>query len=185
MAGGSNSAFRHLFDHYRLRLHSFVLQFTHSSSDAEEIVQETFLKLWEARDRLESVLHPRNYIYTIARNLTHNYLLKAARSDQYLRTLYANMQEGDTSIESVLDAKESQALIQGALSQLSSQKQEIFRLSRQEGLSHEEIAQKLQLSKSRVKNIIVEVLKYIKTYLDRHSTTLGLIFYFSCHQLLG
>ncbi|HEY1164271.1 MAG TPA: sigma-70 family RNA polymerase sigma factor, partial [Chitinophaga sp.] len=79
-------------------------------------------------------------------------------------------------LELQLDARESKALIQQALTQLSPQKQAIFQLSRQQGLSHEEIGQQLKLSKSRVKNLLVETLKHIRHYLSQHSLLLAVLF---------
>lgn len=178
IANGDEAAFRELFEAYRLRLYHFVLQFTHSRADAEEIVQDTFIRLWTGSDKLTEINRPASYIYTICRNLTYNFLLKASRDDKLLKQVWANMKVEDNPTEAILQAKESQVLINEALSQLSEQKQQVFRMSREEGMNHEEIAQELGLSRSRVKNIIVEVLKHIKLYLQEHSLMLALIFWF-------
>ena len=81
VAIGDKAAFRQLFDLYKLRLFTFVLQMTHSKVDAEEIVQDVFAKLWEIRTDLVQVDYPGKYIYTIARNKTLNHLAKLARDD--------------------------------------------------------------------------------------------------------
>ncbi len=87
--------------------------------------------------------------------------------------------------ETLKNAKESQELIHQALVQLSAQKQKIFQLSRYKGLNHEQIADHLSLSKSTVKNHIVETLRYIKTYLHQHSETLVIVFSFTYYNLLN
>src|SRR5207245_3620933 len=79
--------------------------------------------------------------------------------------------------EEILQAQESRKLIHDAVSQLSLQRQTIFQLSREQGLSHEEIAAHLGLSKSRVKNIMVEILKHIKDYLARYSALVYTFFW--------
>jgi RNA polymerase sigma-70 factor (ECF subfamily) len=176
LAEGDKASFRQLFDAYRLRLFSFVFQLTNSKVDAEEIVQDVFAKLWEIRQTLHTVEHPGKYIYTIARNKTFNHLAKIARDQQLVQQLWVNLSQADHSTEEMLQANESRQLINEAIHQLSQQKQTIFYLSREQGLSHEAIAIQLGLSKSRVKNVMVEVLKHIKDYLLRHTTFLAVLF---------
>jgi RNA polymerase sigma-70 factor (family 1) len=184
MIKGNEQAFRILFDQYRLPLYSFVTHLTHSRADAEEIVQEVFLKLWKNRESLTDVEHPGKYIYTIARNKTLNHLAKVARDQQLARQLWLNMKTPDNETIAILDAEESRQLIQQAVASLSEQRQTIFRLSREEGLTHEEIAQQLGLSKSRVNNILVEVLRHIKDQLASHSPILATIFWLTYGHLL-
>ena len=134
IAAGDKNAFRKLFDAYRIQLFNFVYEFTHSSVDAEEIVQETFLKIWENREAMDRVEMPRPFIYTIVRNHTYNYLKKLARSEQLMREVWANMNHIVNDAEQLLLAKESLALISEAVAQLSEKKQAVFRMSRMQHL---------------------------------------------------
>lgn len=179
VAHGDKEAFRQLFNQYKLRLYSFVLQMTHSRVDAEEIVQDVFTKLWESRENLGGVDYPGKYIYTIARNKTLNHLTRLARDRRLLHQLWVNVSHHDNATQEILQAQESQQLISKAISQLSAQRQTIFQLSREQGLTHEEIATRLGLSKSRVKNILVEILKHVRDYLARYSTLVSALFWAS------
>jgi RNA polymerase sigma-70 factor (family 1) len=185
VANGDKLAFRQLFDLYKLRLFSFVLQMTHSKVDAEEIVQDVFAKLWEIRTDLVQVDYPGKYIYTIARNKTLNHLAKLARDRQLLQQVWLNVSQADNSTEAILQAQESQRLIGEAINRLSLQRQTIFRLSREQGLTHEEIAAHLGLSKSRVKNILVEILKHIKDYLTLSATVIYALCWISYYVSIG
>lgn len=185
VATGDKAAFRQLFDLYKLRLFSFVLQMTHSKVDAEEIVQDVFAKLWEIRTDLVQVDYPGKYIYTIARNKTLNHLAKLARDRQLLQQVWLNVSQADNSTEAILQAQESQRLIGEAINRLSLQRQTIFRLSREQGLTHEEIATHLGLSKSRVKNILVEILKHIKDYLTLSATVIYALCWISYYLSIG
>lgn len=169
IARGDEAAFKLIFDSYKGITFTFVVNFIHSKADAEEIVQDTFLGLWQNRDSLTTVEHPRNYIYTVVRNRTLRYLSNVARDEKMMKVVWANMQEEINSTEEALQLKESQALIDQALSILSEQKQKIFKMCREQGMSHENIALEIGLSKSRVKNIMVEVLHFIKVFLSRNS----------------
>lgn len=184
VAKGDQQAFHLLFDQYKKRIFSFVFRLVHAAADAEEIVQEVFVKLWESRESLATVEYPGSYIYTIARNSTLNFLAKAARDKQLGHQLWLNLSLFDNTTEELLQAKESQTLISRAVSMLSEQKQTIFRLSREEGLTHEQIAARMGLSKSRVNNLLVEILRHIKDQLNRHSPLLAMAFWLCYGSLL-
>ena len=169
IAAGEEPAFRQLFDRYRSVLYTFVYDFVHDRSDAEEIVQEVFLAVWIKKALLPDVAHPRNYLLTMARNRAFDHLARIARSEQLRQVLWDKIRDGYNPVDENLDAKESASLVRMALHQLSEQKQQIYRMSREENLSHEEIAAATGLSKSRVKNILVEVLKHIRLFLEQHA----------------
>jgi len=172
---GDEAAFRQIFNIYNKTIYSFVENFIHSSADAEEIVQETFLILWNNRGSLIAVDHPRNYIYTIARNKCYDYLAKVARNEKAMRQAWQHMRTDYNETEAILEMKESGVIIDRALLKLSEQKQVVFRMSRFDDMSHEQIAKATGLSKSRVKNIIVEVLKHLKVRLQQASILLALL----------
>lgn len=165
IAGGNETAFRQLFDGYRLRLFNFALELTHSRTDAEEMVQEVFLKLWKGRSNLSAVISPQKYIYTMLRNQVLDHLTRMARDKKLRDQAWANIQaEGDYTEQAIL-AAETDGIVRKALQQLSPRKQTIYQLSRHEGLSHQEIASQLGISVPTVKNTMVEILRFIKTYL--------------------
>jgi RNA polymerase sigma-70 factor (ECF subfamily) len=184
IAAGDESAFRALFDDYRERLFSFAWQLCHSAVDAEEVVQDIFLKLWEQRDKLGAIEYPRKYIYTMTRNRTLDLLAKIARNDQMIKEVWTNMSQSDNFTENLLQAEESRRLIQRALEQLPEKKQTIFALSRHQGLSHQEIADQMHLSVQTIKNIVTEVLKHIQVYLSQHSELLAIVFWLEACSLL-
>jgi RNA polymerase sigma-70 factor (family 1) len=173
IAMGDETAFKWIFDTYKARTFTFVVNFIHSKPDAEEIVQDTFMSLWQNRNMLTTVEHPRNYIYTVVRNKTMRYLSNVARDEKMMKVVWANMQVEVNPTEEALQMRESRDLINKALSTFSEQKQMIFRMCREQGMSHEHIALETGLSKSRVKNIMVEILKYIKVFLVRNSLIIG------------
>jgi len=152
----------------------FVEQLTKSGADAEEIVQESFLKLWINRASLPAIDNPGNYIYTIARNKTIDHIRKVGRDQKLLDQVWSNMSGADHSMEEQLRMQEYQQLVDQALAQLPVQKQTVFRLSREQGLSHDAIAARLGLSRSRINNILVETLKFIKNYLRQHAALLAI-----------
>lgn len=179
MIKGDESAFRELYDRHSRQVAAFVFHLSHSAVDAEDILQETFLKLWTNREQLPLIVHPGNYIFIIARNKTLDHLRKIAQQQKLVDHIWANISNVADALDLQLDARESQQLINTALSRLTEQQRTIFRLSRQEGLDHATIASQLQLSKSRVKNVQVETLRFLRQFLSRHSELLVLLFLLS------
>lgn len=176
---GNESAFRQLYDRHSRQVAAFVYHLTHSAVDAEDILQETFLKLWTNRERLPPIVHVGNYIFIIARNKTLDHLRRISQQQRLVDHIWTNISGVADALDLQLDARESQRLINRALSQLTEQQQTIFRLSRLEGLDHAAIADRLGLSKSRVKNVQVETLRFIRQYLAQHSVLLLLLLGFT------
>lgn len=181
---GDERAFRELYARHSRQVLAFAYHLTHSAIDAEDILQETFLRLWTSREQLPLIEHFGNYIFIIARNKTLDHLRKVSLQQKLIDRVWANISDISDDLELQLDARESKNLISKAVAQLSPQKQTIFHLSRQQGLSHEEIGRQLHLSKSRVKNLLVEVLKHIRLYLAQHSMLLAVLFQLACMQLV-
>ncbi|OQP64035.1 hypothetical protein A3860_21705 [Niastella vici] len=179
---GNELAFRRLFDLYNKRLFIFAEEMLKSAADAEEIVQESFTKLWQNRENLTEIENPGSYLYRMVRNSTIDLMRKTARERKLKDQVWANLSQSDNSLEEELLKKESQELIKQALDQLSEQKQRVYRLSREEHLTQEEIVAATGLSKSRVNNIIVEVLKHIKASLEKHSPYLALVFWITAWE---
>ncbi len=180
ISDGSTTAFSTVFTLYRGKILTFVNSYVHSKADAEEIVQETFLIIWQNREKLLAIEHPRNYIYTIAKNKTYDYLAKVSRNEKTVNNAWINTSVSLNNIDDHINLKESKIFIERVLKTMSPQKQEIFNLSRNQHLSHEEIAEVVGLSKSRVKNVIVEVLKHLKYHMVKHnhiSVSLILLFH--------
>ncbi|GAB1462680.1 sigma-70 family RNA polymerase sigma factor [uncultured Pedobacter sp.] len=182
ISDGNSLAFNKMFSLYRGKILAFVDSFIHSKADAEEIVQETFLVIWKNKDKLLQIEHPRNYIYMIARNKTYDYLAKVSRSEKSIKEAWINTSISSNNIEDQIRLKESAMLIDKAIRKLSVQKQEIFNMSRSLHMSHEEIAQEIGLSKSRVKNVIVEVLKHLKYHIAKHNLIIFMVAFFKLYH---
>jgi RNA polymerase sigma-70 factor (family 1) len=166
MARGEEAAFSTIFYHYTAQIKPFIVSLTRSESVAEEIVQEVFLTLWLNRVKLSEVDNYRAYIFTASNNRVYTWLKRRAREMQLQGELGAYLPETDNSSQEAIDLKESITIIGEAVARLPPQKKLIWRLSRGEGLSHEQIAEQLGLSKNTVKNHLVAAIKMVREYLD-------------------
>lgn len=167
IAEGNESAFRQVYYHYYRQLHGFLLHIVKSEPVAEEIVQETFARLWENRVSLAEKGYSAPWLFRVGANLGYDHLKKAANEAK----LYTILSQAPTDLmtNNVADhiaTIQGNDLLERAISQLPAQRQAIFRLSRMEGLNHQEIADKLQISPNTVKNQLVTALKAVRQFME-------------------
>ena len=165
---GDEKAFRALYDAYFSHLSTFIFKLCKSTEATEEIIQDVFVKLWIRRHSLSQMDSPEAYIFSMARNKTIDYLRRLVRDTHFMELLAGQLLTNSNDAEEQLNAKELRDLIEGALSGLSEQKKKIFHLSKEEGLSHDQIAEVMHLSKSTVKNHLSETLRHIKGHLQQY-----------------
>ncbi|MBS1665434.1 MAG: RNA polymerase sigma-70 factor [Bacteroidetes bacterium] len=161
VARGDENAFRTLFHAYRPGVYAVALKLLSSSSQAEDALQEIFLKIWLNRDRLPEIQHFASYLHTVTRNHLYNVLRRQAYEEVFLRQL-APPDAVAEDVLSPLSLRELREMLQGVLSTLTPQQRKVFELSRLEGLKHEEIAEKLVISRETVKKHIGEALRVVR-----------------------
>lgn len=164
---GDMLAFDAIYEKYCKRIFAFVVRYIKSVPDAEEIVQEVFLKIWENRNKIDVYFSFESYIFTISYNSTISLLRKRVTEKKYIDYL-KNLQVAENVFELTDEVyyRELTDQIQSLLSELTPRQKEIFLLSREEGLTHDEIAKRLGISSNTVKNHIVTTLNFLRTKID-------------------
>ncbi len=176
MARGDEAAFAEIFYHYNPRIYPFVKKMVRSIEAAEEIIQDVFVSLWKNREGLIEIQNHTSYIFTIATNKTYNHLKYQAREHRIRQALLESSEDVTNNTTEAIDLNQIQGLINKLVNQLSPQKKLIYQLTRDEGLSHEEIARRLNISKNTVKNHLVETLKFLRSHLkESQDATFSLI----------
>ena len=166
---GNEAAFTELFHRYTPKLRPFIIGILKLSAVADEVLQEVFLKVWVNRDILVNVQEPSAWLYRIASNLSLNQLRKQANEYKRLKeTMAAEGLESDNLLAS-LSAKELQQMIHEAVAALPLKRKEIYLMSREAGLSHKEIAERLNISVITVKNQVTTALKTIQEHIAKTS----------------
>ena len=164
---GDMLAFDAIYERYCKRIFAFVVRYVKSETDAEEIVQEVFLKIWENKNKIDVYSSFESYIFTISYNSTISLLRKRVTEKKYIDYL-KNLQVAENVFELTDEVyyTELNGQIQSLLSELTPRQKEIFLLSREEGLTHDEIAKKLGISSNTVKNHIVTTLNFLRANID-------------------
>ncbi len=167
IAAGDTDAFTTLFHMYRVPLFDYALKITKTVPAAEELVQDSFLKIWLYRDRLPDVDSARHYIFGILKNASLDWLRRLALDRNMQRSVAAALPGfGDYTWEDV-QLGETRRILDEAMERLSPQQREVFILSRYEGLSYAEIAVKMGISANTVRNHLVKALKFMREWLAR------------------
>lgn len=178
LKNGDMAAFDAIYNKYCHKLHGFVIMYLKQYEDAEEIVQEVFIKIWESRKKIDVFASFESFLFTIAYNATMSMLRKRVsenKSREYLKTLQ-HINSADLVIEE-LQYKELHHKVQTLLEELTPRQKEIYFLSREKGLTHKEIAQKLDISENTVNNHVVTILKYLKSNMD-NALVVNILFQF-------
>jgi len=175
---GDMVAFYHIYERYCARLYGFVLRYIKQEQDAEEIVHEVFIKIWEARDKIDVYSSFESFIFTIAYNSTISMFRKRTKEKKYMEHLRSLQQvEKAPDLTDEIHFNELNDQVQTLLNELTPRQKEIFQLSREKGLSHEEIAKKLNITVNTVKKHMVNTLAFLKSHLDTNMITSLLFIY--------
>lgn len=167
LAKGDESAFETLFELYKKRVFGVAFKMLKSEVEAEEIVQDVFLSIWLAQSKLGYINDPEAYLFTITYNTIYAYLKKASRDQQFLKTIINHITHIQNTTEEAIAANETNKLINEAIQQLPPQQRTVYELSKQEGLSYDEIAGRMQLSRNTVRNHLAEAMKTIRAFLKK------------------
>lgn len=145
------------------KVKAFAWKILRSEEDAEDIAQDIFVKLWDNPEIWENKATWDSYIYTMTRNQIYNFLKHQSVEICYQEKLsQEDFPSFEFDIYDKLYAKELQLLIKLTLDDMPEQRRKVFSMSRQNGMSNQEIADKLQLSIRTVERHIYLALQELK-----------------------
>ena len=168
LKNGNEKAFRKLYDFYYQDIYGYSISLLKSKELAEENVQDVFFKIWLNRENLNLEQSFKSFLFTIARNQAFNLLNKAANDvllkEEVFYTSEKSHAEGDFSIRE----EDCKKLKKQAIKQLPPKRQRIFKMSRKQGKTYEEISQELGISVNTVKNQMSKALESIRVFFHAH-----------------
>lgn len=162
IAQGDERSFAELFYWYAKPLSQFVFKLTDSLELSEEIIQDTFIKIWLRRETLPEIQNFGGYLYTICRNETFLVLKKIA-SKNNAHTVFEKEIIQDLELQELDNpADEYRKRIELAVEKLPEQQKKVYKMSRHDKLKHQEIALALNISSETVKKHIQYAVHFIK-----------------------
>ncbi len=159
---GKQASYKVLYSKYAPRLFAFSMKYLQSREDAEEIVQEVFLRIWEKKYNIDENQSFSSYVFQAAKHRIFNGFRKKVNEQAYMDFLVFADRAPKNFTEIDVDYNEIKLKAEHAISAMPAKRQEIFRLSREEGLKNREIAEKLKISIKTVENQMSQALKFLK-----------------------
>ena len=176
---GNQEVFKSIYEKFFGPLYIYALEYVIDKEIAYEMVQETFLKLWEKKSTLSDDTYLQSYLYRVTRNNCLNYLKHLKVQEKFKQFSKSKQLEitlnftalNNTSAEKII-SDELEEKINEAINQLPPKCKNIFLLSRYEDKKYREIADELGLSIKTVENQIQKALKVLRKHLAEYMSTI-------------
>ena len=164
LKNGNSRALSELYNSYADQLYFFILKTAKSPDLAEDVLQDVFIKIWEARSFIDHTKPVKPYLYTIARRHLINLLKRASHEVAIIEEIkrYTPFSENYTDLH--LDYSESNSVLKEAIDQLAPRAKEVFVRCKMEGLSYKQVADQLGITEGTVNSQMVKATKVIKRY---------------------
>lgn len=164
---GDQNSFRELYDRYHAALYRNVMRLLHDGSEAQDVVQEVFVRLWENRDSLDLSRPVNSWLFTVSYNRAVN-LLRKKLLEKQRSPLIAELATDVSNIQDERLIEAQWRLMQDAIDQLSPKKRRVFELCKLEGKTYEMAAKELGISRHTVGEYLQESMAFVRDYVRRH-----------------
>ncbi len=168
MAEGRESAFKAIYRFYYVELQPLLRKYAGTGIEAEEVLQETFIRVWLSREKLPELENFRAWLFTVASRVYLTALRTKLNYDKRVDG-YSSVIQSDHPMQiTPLEFTQLEAIkkcVAEAIHQLPPRRREVYELSRAGGMSIDEIAKRLDLSKQTVKNVLQQATKAIRDHL--------------------
>ena len=164
---GSYDSFKLLYDQWVARLYQFVLKIVKSESTAQDIVQDTFVKVWENHETINTEHSFKSYLFTIAYHRIADEFRKQLRHPlmpDYIT--FTSSMVSYNEAEQNLSLEEFIRQLEKAKTKLSPRQRQVFEMSKEQNLSHSEIEKRMGISNQAVRNLLTAAMKTIRQELE-------------------
>lgn len=173
---GDSFAFEVLFYKYRNKVKGFAVKLVPAQVDPEEIVQEVFVRVWLKKEMINPEKEFQSYLFSIAKHMVLDHLKSAVNRKLYF--VGEHFQQDllfDEGVENSF-AEDTEVKLQKLIAEIPERRREIFRLSRFEGMSYKQIAERLNISENTVDSQIRNALNFLRKEF-RKMVVLGFLFF--------
>ena len=160
---GSVTAFESIFERYSQKLYRFSYSYLKSETEAEDVVQEVFLKIWKNRGSLKTETSFQSYLFTIAFHSIQKYFNKKTQQQKFQLDLFESLVVENSSLEDQLDFETLLSRLNQLIEQLPTRRKEIFLKRKKEGKSIQTIASEMGISEKTVENQITEAMHSLRS----------------------
>jgi RNA polymerase sigma-70 factor (family 1) len=173
---GDKAAFTELYLKYSGPMYVNVLKMVKDEQLTEELVQDLFTRIWQKHESFTEDVDFRSYLYRIAQNLVFDFYRKLKRDRAMYEKFKLIASEEYSHIEEGLHLKESEALLEQAMAQLSPQQHVVYKLCKIDGLTYKQAAEQMGISTHTVKEYLSKSTQLVKNYMINNlDSSMGLL----------
>ncbi len=176
LARGDEKAFEQIYSRYSPIVFRTAKQFLQNDQLAADLLQDIFITIWIRRDSFVKVNNISAYLITMSRNLALTYLRDLAKEVTEKEKWAAVLPDTENETEQRLNRKTLGKILEESINQLPPQQKRVFSLAKLEGLSYEEIAGKMNISTTTVKQHIIAANKSVRRRLEEYGIPLSVCF---------
>ena len=166
LVAGNPDCFANVYHLYAKKIYGVARSFYLGHDDAEEMVQEVFIKLWKNKGNIDPNLSLEAYLATITKNTTLKFLRsKSTRMYYLMQSAERNVTMGNC-VENTINYQELLSRLNEILDQVSPQRRKVFQMIRLEGMKVEEVAKKMKLSRRTIEHHLYHATKFIRAALN-------------------
>lgn len=182
---GSFQAFEKLYTMYSGKLYNFIMRLSSGNQYmAEEVVQSTFIRIWEVREKVDSDASFISFLCTIAKNLLMNMYQRQTVEYVYNEYLLKSGVDRDSQTEDAIDLRFLNDYIDSLAEELPAQRKKIFILSKRQNYTNKEIAEMIGISESTVATQLSLAVKFMREQLMKHyDKVIALLFAFFVNEM--
>lgn len=176
LSKGDEDTFRLIYDRYLKVVYHTAFRYLHREELAQDIVQEVFYTLWSKRERFTQVRSLESYLISMTHHQVYAQFRKWATESRSCQIYAEEIDWVTRDTDHIIRTQQSEAILQELVDKLPAQQKLVYKMSRNEGMTHEAIARELNLSQGTVKNHLVRALQFLRQNLSHHiGMLIGLI----------
>jgi len=173
---GDVFAFNELFHKYSQKVYNFSIKHLENEEDVKDLVQEIFMKIWDKRKEIDANKSFNGFLFTITLNLIRNYFRKKVKDRKLINKWLEETEPYSDSTKLSIEFRSLEKVVNTIVEQLPPKRRMVFRLSRNEGLSNDDIARRMNIQKKTVENHLNLALRYLRERLQEQSFLVILFF---------
>lgn len=162
----TKSDFESIFKEYFEPLCNFINKYINNWEDSREVVQNTFYKVWQNREKIEVKTTIKNYLFQASKNTMIDQIRRSKKEIELTKGIIERI-EAQPIDDSLMDESMIKRSIIEGLKHLKPKNRQIFELNKFEGLSYKEIAEYLNISERAVEDNIARALKSLKGFIKK------------------
>lgn len=179
---GDRDAFQSLYSAYYPHIQRYISLFEPSGRVLDELTQDVFVRIWEKRSKLAQVESFKGYLFLMTRNVVFNFI-RALKIRQRVKELDEAVAVAGQEPENELLFKQYYNLALEAIEKLPPGRHKILKMSIEQGLSLDEIATQLKITRSGVKKQLYAATAFVRQYLQEHGEiSLAMVIFLSLFE---